>query len=329
MAGEKPYSTEKRSRLPPLNAVRAFEASARHLSFKKAAKELDVTPGAISQQIKRLENDLGVELFQRSQIALALTPAGNQYFPIIRDAFEHISEMTERLRGGHLRGDCLTVSSTPGFAQKWLAPRLGRFRQANPGIEVRITTSKELVDFKQDGVDVAIRHGLGQYSGLKSWHLLAEDMTPVCSPNLLKSGTHSLRNLQDLRRHTLLHDHNRRDWELWLKAAGAAGVDATRGPGFSDDAAMLEAAIEGQGVALGRSTLIARDLVAGRLVRPFGVRLPNQFAYYLVCPEARSSTRKITSFRDWLRTEVTTDSHSPEQRDAENDMAHFASITRP
>lgn len=314
MAGEKFHSTRKRSRLPPLNAARAFEASARHLSFKKAARELNVTPGAISQQIKRLEHDLGVELFQRSQIALALTQAGSQYFPIVRDAFERISEMTERLRGGHLRGDRLTVSSTPGFAQKWLAPRLGRFRQSYPDIEVRITTSKELVDFNRDGVDVAIRHGLGQYSGLKSWHLLAEDMAPVCSPNLLRDGAHPLRSMQDLRRHTLLHDQNRRDWELWLKAAGVAGVDATRGPSFSDDAAMLEAAIEGHGVALGRSTLIARDLITERLVRPFGVCLPNQFAYYVVCPEARSSASKVISFRDWLRAEVTTDQSPSNKR---------------
>lgn len=205
----------------------------------------------------------------------------------------------------------MTVSVLPAFAIKWLVPRLGKFQQLHPHIEVRITTSKELTDFAKDDVDIVIRHGLGRYPGLRSWYLFAEDLVPVCSPKLLKGaaslrskGAASLRSIRDLRNHTLLHDQYRRDWGLWLDAAHCTGVDATRGPSFSDDAAMLEAAIEGQGVALGRSTLIERDLMAGRLVKPFDVRLANEFAYYIVCPEARSTVPKLVAFRDWLLSEV-------------------------
>ncbi len=289
-------------RLPPLNALRAFEAAARHLSFKQAARELSVTPGAISQQIKRLESDLGTQLFRRRPTSLQLTEAGQDYLPVIRRAFERISEATERLQVA--RGiEVVTVSSMSGFAAKWLVPRLGRFRALHPNIDVRISTSWHLVDFGREDVDVAIRHGLGRYPGLRSWRVLVEDMVPVCSPKLL-AGRPALRELSDLGNHTLLHDEERRDWSLWLEAAGVTGIDGTRGLSFSEETLMLEAAIEGQGIALGRSALIERDLEQGRLVKPFDVQIPNAFAYYLVCPEGRADRPKIVAFRDWLLREA-------------------------
>ena len=289
--------------LPPLNAIRAFEAAARNLSFKKAARELNVTPGAVSQQIKRLETDLGISLFRRMPTSLLLTGAGQEYFSVVRRAIERISEATSRLRGKDSKPEILTVSVLPAFAIKWLVPRLGKFQALHPRIEVRITTSKQLAEFGNDDVDIAIRHGLGRYPGLRSWRLLAEDLVPVCSPKLLERRP-SLRSISDLRHQTLLHDQDRRDWSLWLAAADVTDIEATRGPSFSDDAAMLEAAIAGQGVALGRSTLIEGDVRAGRLVKLFDVHLSNDFAYYIVCPEARSAVPKLASFRDWLLEEA-------------------------
>lgn len=292
--------------LPPLNAIRAFEAAARNLSFKKAARELNVTPGAISQQIKRLETDLGILLFQRMPTSLLLTSAGQEYFSVVRKAIERISEATSQLRTKDTKTEILTVSVLPAFAIKWLVPRLGKFQTLHPFVEVRMTTSKQLVDFGNDDVDIAIRHGLGRYPGLQSRRLIAENMVPVCSPELLKRRP-PLRSISDLRHHTLLHDQDRRDWNLWFTAANVADMDATRGPSFSDEAAMLEAAIAGQGVALGHSTLIEGDVRAGRLVKLFDISLSDGFAYYVVYPEVRSAIPKIASFRDWLLEEVATE----------------------
>lgn len=289
-------------RLPPLNSLRAFEAAARHLSFKKAAGELNVTPGAISQQVKRLEANLDMQLFRRMPTSLQLTQAGQEYLPVIRRAFERISEATERLQTD--RGiEIVTVSTMSGFALKWLVPRLGRFRELHPNIDVRISTSWHMVDFGREDVDVAIRHGLGRYQGLRSWRLLVEDMVPVCSPKLL-TGQPALDTLADLGNQTLLHDQERRDWSLWLEAAGVTDMDGTRGISFTDETLMLEAAIEGQGIALGRSALIERDLAEGRLVKPFKVRIPNKFAYYFVCPDSRVDTPKIVAFREWIVQEA-------------------------
>lgn len=294
--------------LPSLNALRAFEAAARHLSFKQAARELHVTPGAVGQQIRRLEADLAVKLFERRTRAVMLTEAGQGYLPVVRQAFQKISDATERLSPAR-KVRMLTVSMLSSFAAKWLVPRLGRFQERHPDIDVRITTSGRLVDFSREDVDVAIRHGLGRYPGLRSWRLLSEDMTPVCSPALL-DGPRPLRRPDDLRHHTLLHDQARRDWTLWLQALGVNGVDSARGPSFSDDGLMLQAAIDGQGVALGRGALIERDMAEGRLVAPFDVRLPSDFAYYLVCPEAPADHPNIAAFRDWLLTEVGQDMDS-------------------
>ncbi|TWT05941.1 transcriptional regulator GcvA [Reyranella sp. CPCC 100927] len=290
--------------LPALSALRAFEAAARNLSFKHAAEELHVTAGAISQQIKRLEQELGVALFVRTPSTM-LTPQGQAYLAVIRRAFERISEVTTGLRDERSRrAQSVTVNLLPGLATKWLIPRLGRLRNLHPDLDVRISTSRELVDFTRDDVDIAIRHGLGIYPGLKSWKLFIEDMVPVCSPSLLKTAP--LRAPSDLRQHTLLHDQDCRDWELWLRANKVEGIDATRGLRFSDDVMMLAAAAEGHGVALGRSSLIAADVASGQLVRPLKLKLTSSFAYYVVCPERNANIRKIALVRDWLLSEAKT-----------------------
>ncbi len=289
-------------KLPPLNALRAFEAAARHLSFKLAANELGVTPGAVGQQIGRLEQTLDVRLFDRLTRSVRLTEAGQLYVPAIRQAFAQISGATERIappKGVR----ALTVSVAPGFAAKWLVPRLGRFWECHSDIDVRISASPHLADFDKDGVDVAIRHGLGDYVGLASWRLYAEDMAPVCSPALTR-GDAGLRHPSDLRRAVLLHDLSRRDWPMWLKAMGIRGVETARGPGFSDDGLILQAAIDGLGVALGRDSLVEHDIAEGRLVRPFGMAMPSAFAYYLVCPVGAADRPDISIFRDWLLQEA-------------------------
>jgi LysR family glycine cleavage system transcriptional activator len=286
--------------LPPLNAVRVFEAAARHLSFTKAAEELHVTQAAVSHQVKALESYLGVKLFRRLNRALALTDEGQTYLPPVRRVFDQLYEATRRLTGGGGRAK-LTISVLPSFAARWLVPRLGRFREAYPDIDVRLTPSVQLVDFTRDDVDVAIRYGKGRYPGLRADRLMTEEIFPVCSPALLR-GPHPLKRPQDLKHQVLLHDEigAHGDWRAWLLAAGVEGVDPTRGPVLTDSALVVQAAVAGQGVALARSALIQDDLASGRLVRPFELSLRPEFAYYIVCPRATAEQPKIAAFRNWL-----------------------------
>ncbi|MFQ5995526.1 MAG: transcriptional regulator GcvA, partial [Acidiferrobacterales bacterium] len=258
-------------RLPPLNAVRAFEAAARHLSFTKAAEELHVTQAAISHQVRALEGYLGFKLFRRLNRALVLTEEGQTYLPPVKRVFDQLFEATKRLTESESRGR-LTVSVLPSFAARWLVPRLGRFREAHPDIDVRVAPAAELVDFARDDVDVAIRYGRGRYLGLRVDRLMTEDIMPVCSPALLK-GAKVLKRPSDLAHHTLLHDEDHGDWRTWLIAAGAKDVDATRGTVFTDSGMLIQAAVGGQGVALARGALAADDLAADRLVRPFELSL--------------------------------------------------------
>jgi LysR family glycine cleavage system transcriptional activator len=289
-------------RLPPLNALRAFEAAARHLSFTRAAAELHVTQTAISHQIRALEERLGVRLFRRLPRGLLLTEEAQHYLPPVRDAFDRIAAATAQLAGGASSGS-LTVSVLPSFAAKWLVPRLGRFRAAHPNLDLRISASSQLVDFARDDVDVGIRMGPGHYPGLRVDRLFGESMVPVCAPEL-QSGPHPLRRPGDLRHHVLLHDDDHSGWQLWLELAGVEGVDAGRGPVFTDSAMVVQAAAEGQGVALARSVLAAGDLAAGRLVRPFEISVPHDLAYYLVSPEATAEQPRIRAFRAWLLAEA-------------------------
>lgn len=288
--------------LPPLNALRAFEASARHLSFTRAAGELNVTQAAVSHQIKALEARLGTALFKRMNRALLLTDAGQAYVPAVREAFESIARATDQLMRRDRLG-ALTVSVLPSFAAKWLVPRLGRFRDAHPEIDVRISTDHHMVDFARQDVDMSIRYGNGDYPGLHCVRIMTEDVFPVCSPALLQ-GLHPLLKPADLKHHTLLHDDFRLDWRIWLLSAGVKGVDPDRGPAFTDSSMVVQAAVEGQGVALARSVLAASDLAAGRLVRPFDVSMPARWAYYAVCPLATRDNPKIKAFREWILAEA-------------------------
>ncbi len=289
-------------RLPPLNAVRAFEAAARHLSFTRAADELNVTQAAISHQVKALEERLGVRLFRRLNRALELTRAGETYLPRVTAALDALAEATDAIRAAE-DGRQLTVSVLPSFAAKWLMPRLRSLWRSHPDLDVKIVASDALADFDVDGTDVAIRYGSGQGAGLRADLLFHEELFPVCSPALL-DGPIPLACPADLCRHTLLHELMEVDWMTWLKAAGVTGVPVRRGPVFSHSSMVLDAAASGLGVALGRSALVNDDLTAGRLVRPFALSVPARAAYFLMCPEESSSLPKVATFRAWLLKEA-------------------------
>jgi LysR family glycine cleavage system transcriptional activator len=292
-------------RLPSLNAVKAFEAAARHESFTKAAEELCVTQGAVSQQVKALEAQLGLRLFNRERQRLTITDAGRQYLAVVRDALDRLADGTRRLLDRRTSGT-LTVTTSPSFAAKWLVHRLGRFAATHPEIDLRVSASLQHVDFVREDVDLAIRHGDGSWPGLEVMRLCTEELFPVCSPRLL-DGPHPLRRPADLARHVLLHQSGRSGWEKWLEAAGVDGIDISRGPVLSESSMAIDAAVDGHGVALARTALAAFDLLAGRLVRPFGPALPVSFAYWIVGPKSTADLPKIRAFRQWLIAEAADD----------------------
>lgn len=285
-------------RIPPLGALRAFEAGARHLSFTRAATELRVTQAAISHQVRQLEDWLGVSLFDRRGHALTLTAKGQAYLRELTPVFERLSEATTRLyeaEQGPLR---LTV--LPSFASSWLLPRLEGFRRLHPDIELHLSSASELWDFLDDRFDVGIRSGLGRWTGLKAEQLAPEVLAPVCSPALARK----LRSPSDLGKARLLHDTPKDGWRRWLDAAGVEGVDTGKGFAFNDAGLVLQAARQGDGVALGRLLLAADDLKAGRLVQPFTQVLPNDFGYWLVHPRPLSGRRDVVAFKTWLLAEA-------------------------
>jgi LysR family glycine cleavage system transcriptional activator len=292
-------------RLPSLNGLRAFEAAARHLSFTQAASELNVTQTAISHQIRRLEEELGIRLFIRKNRALALTPKARDYLPGVRAAFNDLRLATDRL----LRKDednVLTVSTLASLAVKWLLPRLSTFQEAHPKIDVRITTSANLVDFRGGDVDAAIRYGRGNWDGVRADWLMADELFPVCSPALL-TGKRPLKTPDDLRDHVLLHTSgsNSDDWRLWLTAAGLPN-DISKEHGITFDLSLMtvQAAVDGIGVAMGRTSYVQDDIAKGRLVVPFNITLPADAGFYLVSPEAAADPPKLKAFREWLLTAV-------------------------
>ena len=290
-------------RLPPLNALRTFEAAARHLSFTKAAAELFVTQAAVSHQIKTLEDHLGMALFRRLNRSLILTDEGQALLPFVRDAFDQLADGVRKLRQGQSAG-VLTLSVLPSIASTWLIPRLRQFQTRHPEIEVHMTASDRLVDFAREPVDAGIRYGLGHWPGLRALRLLSAEMMPVCSPQLLEGPT-PLRTPDDLVHHQLLHVLNSPDeWRMWLTAAGVQGIDPDRGIRFDHTALAIQAALNGMGVAIGPATLIDRDLAEGRLVEPFDFELPTDSAYYFVAPESTADQPKIKAFGDWLRDEA-------------------------
>ncbi len=296
-------------RLPSLNALRAFEAVARHLSLTRAAEELHVTPAAVSHQIKALEADLGLPLLRRARREFFLTEAAQAGLPALREAFDLLGEAVERMRSE--RPDrLLTISVLPSFAVSWLVPRLSRFKAQHPEIDVRLDTTDRVVDLRREAIDLGIRFGAGDYPGLQVDRLLDEEIFPVCSPALL-DGPHPLRTPEDLRHHTLLHVdwtpfiEETSDWKLWLMAAGLEQVvDVSRGPRFSHTNLALQAATHGQGVVIGSRALAEDDLAAGRLVRPFGMSVPVNFCYFVVTTPAAARLPKVAAFKDWLLGEA-------------------------
>jgi LysR family glycine cleavage system transcriptional activator len=292
-------------KLPPLSPLPSFEAAARLLSFSKAAEELHVTHGAVSRAIKTLEDQFGVLLFERSTRSVRLTPVGEAYAPAVRDALDRLMLATATVTARHLES-ALTVSTSGGFAGKWLVPRLYRFHRAHGDIDVRVSTTGRLTNFLGDGIDIAIRYGGGDYPGLSAEFLTGEEVFPVCSPRLLQ-GAHPLRSPGDLRHHTLIRDAYPIDWAAWLASAGVEGVNPDAGLTFDSYTFAIEAAVQGEGVALGRTLLVADDLAAGRLVRPFAHALPAQSSFYLVYPPAALRQRKVKLFRDWLFSEMRAD----------------------
>ncbi len=293
-------------RLPSLNALRAFWAAAKHRSFAAAATELHVTASAVSLQIRQLEDELELPLFDRTPKGLVLTSEGAKLLPGINLAFEHLRSSIAALDGDGARSAGLRISVAPSFATKWLLPRLGSFLVRYPGIEVDVKASMELTDFTRDEVDLAVRYGAGNYPGLAVELLLRDSMFPVCSPELLmRFGRHDpVRVFADA---PLLHDASTdRDpavpsWKMWLKAAGLSDIDWRKGPRFNQTALALDAAIAGLGIALAPAVLVDTDLAAGRLVRLASSEMNGDFAYYLVHPPEKAALLPLQNFKDWLR----------------------------
>jgi len=297
-------------RLPPLIAVRYFEAASRHLSFTKAAQELHVTHSAISHQIKALEEWLGVPLFRRLNRSIVLTEAGQTYVRPVREALEKLGDASRALKSREQSGT-LTVSVMPSFAAKFMVPRLGGFRRAHPDIDVRISASERLVDFAREDVDIAVRFGRGTWPGLRIDRLIRETLFVVCSPKL-RRGPVPLKAPADLLHHTLMHDS---DWpeSMWVRWLAAAGVKADKlkpALSFNYSNLMIQAAIDGLGVALVQEALVRDDLATGRLIKPFEVNMPSDYAYYIVSPEATAERPKVAAFRNWLLTEACTEAEN-------------------
>jgi len=291
--------------IPSLNALRAFEAAARYQSFGAAADELCVTPAAISQQIKSLENYLGLKLFQRVGRRVTMTQDAQIILPELREAFGLIEKSLSRLGDGET--GLLTINTTLAFAAKWLLPRIHYFQEQYPEIDIRLNTSDRLTQFEQENVDAAIRFGSGNYSGLKSLPIKAvtrEKIFPVCSPDLLNRAS-PLKKIEDLRFHTLLHDNTIQNnpilpgWPQWMEQAGVNEVDTKRGLHFGNSVLAIDAAINGQGVALSCGFVVSDDLKAGRLVQPLSIPCDLEYNYHLVSPANRVN-RKVEYFYHWL-----------------------------
>ena len=293
-----------RPRLPPLNNLKAFDAAARHESFTRAAEELCVTQGAVSQQVKALEAALGIKLFNRERQRLIITEAGRYYLTIVRDALDRIALGTERLLQRQSAG-VLTVSTSPDFAAKWLVHRLGNFAEAHSDIDLRVSATLHHVDFAREEVDLAVRHGDGNWPGLDTIQLSAEQLFAICSPKLL-SGRR-LAKPADILKFPLIHLDSRADWTKWLRVAGISDDNVRHGPVLNRASMVIDAAINGQGIALARTTLAAWDLLNGRLVRPFAEALRLSKTYWIVCPKAVSNVPKVATFRNWILAEAEED----------------------
>ena len=292
------------NKLPPLKALQAFESAGRHLSFTAAAAELNVTPGAVSQQIRILEEFLELKLFTRLNRAIALTEDGQLFLPMIANGFEQFHEAVNLLRQRRSEGP-LTITSAPSFVSKWLIPRLADFKARHPDIDVRIDTSDRLVDFSREDIDVGIRFGDGEYPELVTVFLFSFELVPVCSPALLQ-GDKQLKEVSDLRHFTLLHSNHDEldpgwpDWSMWLKVVDADDVDSSQGIYFNQSDQLFQAALDGLGVALLANVMADPEVAAGRLVQPFSTRLPVKMNYHLVTSPQKAAIDKVSAFRAWI-----------------------------
>ena len=299
-------------RLPPLNALKAFEVAGRHMSFSRAAEELHVTPAAISHQIKALETDLGVKLFRRLNRSLQLTEAGQACLPGLRSAFETMVSAVGRGRDKE-DWNILTISAPPAFGARWLVPRIVDFRTANPQIQVRIDPAIRSMDPVRDSVDVAIEFSQGHYSGRSvqrpAQRLFGQDVFPVCSPELL-DGKNPLTTPDDLRGHTLIHfdapmdDPGWPNWETWLRANNVDRLDPSKGPHFTSPNFTTQALLAGHGVALMAELVVESELATGTLVKPFDISYPGDLSYWALATSVDSEDDPVTLFWNWLTREA-------------------------
>ena len=297
-----------KSQLPSLRAVRAVEAAARLGSFTEAASEMNVTQGAVSRQIQELERQLAVQLFVRAGPKLSLTETGRIFAESAGQVLEILRDAVAAAQGHH-GASFVTLTMLPSVAAKWLAPRLGSFIDAHPNIDLRVSASRHLVSFEAEEIDAAIRYGKGSWRGLHAELLAEETVFPVYAQDYAdKLG---LTTPADLLRATLFHADINEDWAAWFRKAGVSTDPMARGPRLGDDAAILQAAIDGQGVALGRSALVADDLAAGRLIAPFDIELKAAYSYWWVMPEQRAASVGLMAVRDWIHAEFSTTVQRP------------------
>ncbi len=295
---------------PGLRSLRAFDFAAQHLNFTRAADALGVTPAAISHQIKELESQLGLVLFQRTSRTMRLTREGEILHTAAHESLEVLSRALIRIKRLENRMQ-IRVSASPSLAAKWLVPRLDRFLSLQPGADVRIDVSHAVVDFDRDDVDLAVRFGEGRYPGLRADILFQDNVFPVCSPRII-TKERPLKTPRDLLRHTLIHlDWEAQgspwpNWTMWMKASGINDFDDRTGLHFGQTSFAVQAAIDGMGVALGDSNLVADDLAAGRLVKPFelSLRAPKHLAYYIITRPDTSDAPMVNAFRDWCMAEA-------------------------
>ncbi len=295
-------------RLPSLNALRAFEAVAQHLSFARAAEDLHVTKAAVAQQVRLLEAEIGAPLVRRAGRGLTLTDAGQAGLRDLKEGFARLAASARRMRETRGR-DLIVISAGASFAATWLVRRIGRFKQEHPEIDVLLDAARSATDIDREGIDGYIVWGTGDFPGYNSVRLFEEHAFPVCSPRL-QDGPHPLRELADLRHHTLLHlEWDWRfgawpDWETWLKTAGVADVDTSRGIWFTQMSIALQAAIQGQGVALSTRALSADEIAQHHLVAPFATSVETPFGYYFICRGETLRDTKFVALRQWLIDEA-------------------------
>lgn len=298
-------------RLPPLNSLKAFEAAARKGGFVAAADELHVTPAAVSHQIKTLEAYLEIELFRRLPRGLELTESGRELLPELSKGFDHFARALGSLTAGELTGR-LTIRVLPSFATLWLVPKLDSFLQTYPDVQLRVLASNSPVGLESGAFDILIAYGMGHYPGFDTTHLMADSIFPVCAPSLLNQTP--LRRYKDLEQHTLLHDidvgfdEQTMTWKRWFRDAGLSRVEASRNVEFENSLLLTEAAVRGQGVALGRMSLVRDHLMTGRLLRPLKTSRPADYAYYTVTTQEAVEHPRVQTFLSWLAAQVENDS---------------------